>query len=154
MDDLIPEFQRLEDEIAAAFAAADADGVASHYTEDAALMIPFRPAIEGREAIAEFYRGVFAQGGVRVATQVLEAHVAGEWAYLRGKLDQTFTPHKGRPLDSRGKYLVIARREPGPDGEAMWRFHRDIFNGDQPPQIANGCLALLAAPLQRLFAGS
>jgi len=141
------EFIEIEAEIAAAFAAGDAAGIAAHYTEDAALMPPFRGAVEGRAAIEALYRTAFAQGSIAVRTEVEEAEILGETAWFRGTFHQTFTPKQGgQPMTTEGKYIVIARRA----GEG-WLFHRDIFNGNQPPRMAGGgCLALLLAPLRKL----
>ena len=120
----------IEDRIRAAFAAGNAEGVAAEYTEDALLLPQGAPAVSGRAAIADLYRTVFKDYRCELKTEIEEVEIAGDWAFVRGRLQSTVTPKAGGdPMVSRGKYLAIVRRGPG----GVWRFARDIYNMDHPP---------------------
>jgi uncharacterized protein (TIGR02246 family) len=120
----------IEDRIRAAFAAGNAEGVAAEYTEDALLLPQGAPAVSGRAAIADLYRTVFKDYRCELETEIEEVEIAGDWAFVRGRLQSTVTPKAGGdPMVSHGKYLAIVRRGPG----GVWRFARDIYNMDHPP---------------------
>jgi len=120
----------IEERIQAAFAAGDAEAVAAEYTEDGMLMAPSNPSIVGRAQIADLYRAIFKQYNCTLKTEVQEAEVNGDWAFVRGVLTSTLTAKAGGETHvSHGKYIAIVRR--GADG--VWRFSRDIYNMDQPP---------------------
>ncbi|MES1244436.1 MAG: SgcJ/EcaC family oxidoreductase [Acidobacteriota bacterium] len=119
----------IEHRIMAAFAAGDAEALVAQYTEDAVLLSPDYPAIQGRAAILEAYRAALDEYEMRLETVVEETEVAGDWAWMRGRFEHTSTRKAdGAATTARGKYLVIARRDP----DGAWRFHRDAFNLDEP----------------------
>ena len=117
----------IDERIMAAFAAGDADAVAAQYTEDAQLIPPELPTIEGRSAIAEHYREVLRDYTVRLRARADEVAIAGDWAWLRGRFEHvTESRSGGESLSGTGRYLAIARR--GADG--VWRMHRDAIVND------------------------
>lgn len=119
--------RQIDERIMAAFAAGDADGVAAQYTEDALLIPPDFPTLEGRQAIAEHYRGVLKEYTVRLRAQADEVEVAGDWAWLRGRFEHVTESREGSErLSGTGRYLAVARR--GADG--VWRMHRDAIAND------------------------
>ncbi len=119
----------IEDRINAAYAIGDAEGVAAQYTEDAVLMNPGKPAVVGREAIAESFRPFFVAFRGELAQEIEEIEVLGDQAYMRGKIRIKITAKQGSAkAELHGKYIAIARR--CPDG--VWRFARDIYNYDHP----------------------
>jgi len=96
------------------------------YTEDAELLIPEAPAIRGRKAIAQVWKGIVGSGGNTVRVNIGEVQESGDWAYEVGTF--TASAPDGNVLNA-GKYIVIWKRQPA--GE--WKTHRDIFNWDIPP---------------------
>jgi uncharacterized protein (TIGR02246 family) len=125
------QIEAIEERIQAGFAAGDADAIAAQYTEDALLLPQDSPPIRGRAAIAENYRPALKEYTMRLQTHVEEVEVAGDWAWLRGRFEHTSTSKAdGTVTTYRGKYLGIARRDP----DGVWRFHRDAFNLDGPPE--------------------
>ncbi len=102
----------------------DIDALVALYTEDAVLLPPERGPIEGRNAIAEFWR----QGtdeDLAIATIRVDVH--GDMGYLVGRyvLPATST----EPADS-GKYLVCLRRQP----DGGWKVVADIWNSSVSPE--------------------
>ena len=105
----------------AAFNAGDPGRAAREvYTENATILPPDLPMVQGRENIAQFWVGAAAQltvTDVRLSTAVLEVH--GEVAHEIGKA--TLTLAGGQQVDMKyGVFWTVA------DGE--WRWHADIWN--------------------------
>ena len=101
---------------------SDIDAMGSVYTEDARIMPPGSPTIQGRDAIKQFWAGAAeALGitGVDLTTEVLDAH--GDEAHELG----AFTIHGADGVLDKGKYVVIWNKTS--DG---WRWHWDIWNSN------------------------
>lgn len=105
----------------AAFNQGDIAGFAQVYTEDAQILPPDMPMVEGRQGIQEFWTGGAQQMGIRdLRLTTEEVEVFGDQAYERGT--SYFMTNDG---PATGKYVVIWKRTP--EG---WKWHRDIWNSD------------------------
>lgn len=96
----------------------DAEALTQLYTEDAVLLPPDHQPIQGRDAIADFWR----QGtdpGLEVTTLRLE--VDGDIGYLVGRYH--LPPTEEEPADS-GKYVMCLKRQ----GDGAWKLTADIWN--------------------------
>jgi ketosteroid isomerase-like protein len=107
--------------------AADAAEWASVYTQDAIVLRPHAPAVEGRETIQQWLTTLpsisNAQG------EVNEIFGYGDFAYTRGTYSMTFSiPGVAMPIDERGKFLQIFRKQ----GDGSWKMAREIYNSDLP----------------------
>lgn len=108
----------------AAVTAGDAAAIAGLYAEDATLLPPNAPAVQGRAAIQAYWQA-FLNAGVTNATltssevtnTATDATEVGTWVILAPD---------GSTAD-KGKYIVWWKKT----GDT-WFFHRDIFNSDQP----------------------
>lgn len=115
--------------------AADWEGVAELYHEDAIQMPPDAPRVEGRAAIRETLAHTLGRaGGVELdhfSVDVQEAEGAGELVYVGAayRLSGTMTV-EGRdvPFEQVGSYVNILRR----DEAGEWRIYRQIYNRDHP----------------------
>jgi uncharacterized protein (TIGR02246 family) len=115
------------DTYAKAVAARDMKGLGSHYTEDAKLLPPNGPMVQGRAAIESFFSkfppiAAFTSNAVEVEGR-------GDLAVVRGTFHVTMTPPGAPPAKSSGKYIEVRRKQK--DGK--WPIAVDIFNSDQPP---------------------
>lgn len=113
------EIEAVNAQHVAAFNQGDIAGFSEVYTEDARILPPDMPAVEGRQAIQEFWTGAAQQMGIedlRLTTE--EVEVAGDQAYEEGRFN--FMTSDG---PAQGKYIVVWKRTP--EG---WRWHRDIWN--------------------------
>jgi uncharacterized protein (TIGR02246 family) len=109
-----------------ASARADWDDWVAVYAEDAVVMIPNRPALEGREAIRAHFAGWPAVEGPGV--ELLEIEVRDDLAFVRGRYRITMSfPGMGELADS-GKTLEIWRRQV----DGSWRISRDMSSSDVP----------------------
>ncbi len=101
----------------------DVEAMGGVYTEDARILPPGQPMIQGRAAIQEFWASA-AQAlgvtGVDLATEVLETQA--DTAEEIG----AYTIHGGGGVLDQGKYVVIWKRTD--DG---WRWYWDIWNSNK-----------------------
>ncbi|MGY1823264.1 YybH family protein [Geodermatophilus sp. SYSU D00079] len=105
----------------------DAAMMASVYAPDGRVLAPGFPAVEGRAAIEEFWKGMVDQGVEGGALKTLTLEEQGDLAVEEGQYE---IRAGGAVVDS-GKYVVVHRRQP----DGSWKFGIDIFNSDQaPPQ--------------------
>lgn len=100
------------------------EDVAATYTEDAVLWFP-GVAIEGRDAILEFFQGEEPYVGWDLIIEEIEGR--GDVAWVSGYA--TVTSGSGEaPMV--GRYLDVRHRQP----DGTWLFHRDMVNPTPPPQ--------------------
>ena len=101
-----------------ALLAQDAEALGALYWEDARIMVPGQPAIQGRAAIEPVLRAWVENGPVATRFESEEVISGGELVIDIGSTIQG----SGR----RGKYVVVHRR--GPDGKL--RIAVDSASGD------------------------
>lgn len=108
-----------------AFNNADAAGVAAIYAEDAILMPPNAPAVQGRAAIAKFMQDGFGENPPQISIKTDESFTRGDTGVRRGSF--RVTSKDGRELDV-GKYVEVWKKNGN-----TWELHVDIWNSDAPP---------------------
>ncbi len=105
--------------------AGDSGATVAQFTEDAVLMPPNQPLVEGRPDIGAWYTPFTV-----TEYTVTEAQVDGRGglAYDRGTYSVTFsTEGMPEPVSVTGKYVHILRKQP--DGSWLWAVA--IWNSDQ-----------------------
>lgn len=112
----------VHDEFLVHLKAGDMDQLVQLYAEDAVVMPPNHPAVEGRAAIAELF-GSFPPITDASFTD-LTVEGAGDLAYVLGHYVLTF---EGMGADT-GKFIEIRRRQ----ADGSWPLVADIFNSDLP----------------------
>jgi ketosteroid isomerase-like protein len=106
---------------------ADAAGWASLYTQDAIVLRPHAPAVQGRDAIQQWLATLPAISNAK--GQGVEIVGYGDLAYLRGTYSMTFSiPGVPVPIDEQGKFLQIYRKQ----SDGSWKMTREIYNSDLP----------------------
>jgi ketosteroid isomerase-like protein len=97
------------------------------YTQDAIVLRPHAPAVQGRDAIQQWLATVPSISNAK--GQSVEIMGYGDLAYLRGTYSMTFTiPGVPTPIDERGKVLQIYRKQ----SDGSWKMTREIYNSDLP----------------------
>jgi uncharacterized protein (TIGR02246 family) len=111
-----------------AMLANDWAAVAAHYTQDAVLMSPNQPQIDGRAAIQAALEGLPGTVTEYSSTPV-EIEGRGDLAYARGAFTQAraIVGMAERVRDT-AKYLVILRKQPG----GAWLITQVCWNSDLP----------------------
>ena len=110
------------------FAAQDAAGVASFYTEDAVLLPPDAEPLTGRAAIQEFFARTNAPGTPPVEFATVETLVFGDHAWRQGSF-RVEGPGTDAPVS--GKFVELWKKVDG-----AWLLHRDIWNANAPRPAA------------------
>ncbi|MFL5517139.1 MAG: YybH family protein [Gemmatimonadales bacterium] len=110
-------------EYIAAFARADADGVASVYDADGVRLVEDGTVLRGRGAISADVRSfVQAAGPVTVTLATIRVWLVDALAYEAGTWSYTFTP-KGKPEQRvGGKYVTTWVRQ----ADGGWRIRSDL----------------------------
>ena len=110
---------------AEAFNNGNADGIARHFTEDAILMAPGKPATVGKDAVRAYYQSIFDQFEPELDSHYKEIEVSGDLAYGQGVAEVKLVPKDGGELIvSTAKYLNILKRQP----DGAWKTTHDIWN--------------------------
>jgi ketosteroid isomerase-like protein len=120
-------FAKVARDFEAAVGRGDAAGLAALYTDDAVLMPPNHPAVNGRAAIQEFFKGMFAQGARNPKLMQTAAVGSGSAGYEVGTFEFDLGP-AAAPMHDKGKYIVGMKRSPN----GKWLIADDIFNSDLP----------------------
>lgn len=104
-----------------AFNAGDYEGAtAAVYTEQARVIPPDAPVVQGHAAIAQFWQAAAAQLALQnVDLSTVDVEVQGDFACELGRA--TLTLGSGDQVVAR--YVVVWKREHG-----QWRWHVDIWN--------------------------
>jgi uncharacterized protein (TIGR02246 family) len=116
-----------------AYAAGDAEALASIVAEDAWQMPPNLPPVVGRTAIREFWRAAFGWGKWDFTFETQAVSISGPMAVERGKYVLRFTAATGAPpgmrsFEDRGNYLVHWRQE----NDRQWRVVADAPVSELP----------------------
>jgi ketosteroid isomerase-like protein len=74
----IKAINALRDQYAAGFNSSNAAAVAASYTDDAVVMLPNQPAVEGRQAIQTMLEMYFKEQAAKIGHTPLETQVAGD----------------------------------------------------------------------------
>lgn len=106
----------------------DAEGVAALYAEDALLLAPNAPAIQGREGARNFFASAMNAGIKEVKLYTEEVDGDGQFAIERGTYEMYAD---GNTVADKGKYIVHWKNING-----EWKFYRDMFNSDMPAPAA------------------
>jgi uncharacterized protein (TIGR02246 family) len=115
--------------------AGDVPGIVAMYREDASLMPPNQPLLQGRQAIGAFYERM-CHGPVKITAFTfdhLESTIAGDTAYDVGTYRMTMAVAPGQMMKDSGKYSVILKKT-GTD----WKIAYLIFNSDAPQSMPKG----------------
>lgn len=111
-----------------AFNQGDAAAIARHFTENAYLMAPGSPKMEGPAAVAAYYQGIFDEFDTKLESGYEEVKVDGDLAFGRGFAKVTlYSKISQDTLYSTSKYLNILERQP--DGN--WKTTHDIWNDNE-----------------------
>jgi len=122
--------QRDAEWAAIASAGKDVEKTISYFSDDAVMIPPGQPIIEGKAAIRAFTAGSFQIPGfnIRWKSENPVFSPDGKLAYMRGTNSTTVPGPNGTLLTLPGRGVTVWRMEP--DGQ--WRCVVDIWN-DPPP---------------------
>lgn len=114
---------------AIATAGTDVEKTISYWSDDAVLIPPGQPKVEGKAAIREYVKGAFATPGFKIRWKSDKATFSadGKMAFMTSTNTTTLTGPDGAPMVIPGRGLTIWRV----DTDGAWRCVMDIWN--DPP---------------------
>lgn len=121
--------EQAHQEAISAFNAGDVDALMAFWTDEPVYMPPDVPALQGKEAIREFYGQLLA--GMEIdSLSSEEVVVAGDWAFERGSVSATMILEEGGEAEQvSAKYLDVWQRQ----ADGSWKVARAIWNFDGQP---------------------
>ncbi len=110
--------------------AKDVDKTASYYSDDALVLPPNMPAIQGKQQARGMWQGMFTVPGFGGGWKVSKVEVArsGDIGYVTGTYELSETDANGKPVIDKGKYLEVWKKQP----DGSWKCIVDMFNSDLP----------------------
>ena len=114
-----------------AYNAGEVDKIVALYTDDAVVMPPNAPALNGRAAIRDFLTQDIAAAkaaGLTAKDGAGDVGISGDLAWHAGT--SSVVDATGKTVET-GKYIEVWRRTNG-----KWLMVRDIWNDDAPPAPA------------------
>ncbi|MBN9657737.1 MAG: nuclear transport factor 2 family protein [Acidobacteria bacterium] len=125
LDPTVRDLQSLDEDLMRSVRQRDSDRLVElFYAEDAQLLMAGRPAIQGKEAIHEFWVALFRSGLVDVKLETSRIEVDRNFAYGVGRYALTMETHPGLLQTEPGKYLVVYRRL----ADGRWRVMAGCFS--------------------------
>lgn len=112
---------------AQAMEKGDMRTVASFYTEDAVLMPPNHPRIEGREAILTWLEKFPTMKEFNIVSMKVDG--LGDLAVVVGNVSMALAPEGApEPIRDTVKFIEVRRKQK----DGSWLIAEDIFNSDLP----------------------
>lgn len=120
--------REVSDEFTKNMVAGEWAALMNLYTEDATLMPPGAPSVEGRPAI-EAFLAAFPKV-TEMTFDLNEVDGRGDLAFVRGAYRMTMEiPGAPGPVTDEGKFIEIRRKQ----ADGRWLIAVDIFNSNVPP---------------------
>jgi ketosteroid isomerase-like protein len=117
-----------------AHAGQDVEKTVSYWTDDALVMPPGQPVVEGKAAIRDFVAKGFQTPGFSIHWKSEKPVFSpdGKLAYMRSTNTTTVPGPDGQTITLPGRGVTVWRLEP--DGK--WRCVVDLWNQPPPPDAA------------------
>lgn len=121
-------FDRMREREMVAFSEGDMATIRELFAADAVVLPPDEPAVEGIEAMAEWFAALHEAAEIDGSYQGADVTLAGDVAYEVNRFTLTVTPEGGEAVTGMGKGVHIYRRQ----ADGTWRIVLDIWNMDAP----------------------
>lgn len=123
--------RQLHDRELEAFASGDRAAIDEVFTDDAVLMPPGEPTVEGKEERHAWLDGFYEHWSVEVSYTSAGITLAGDWAFERLDYTMSLTPAAGgETVAHDGTGVHIYERQP----DGSWKIAWDIWNMNQPAE--------------------
>ena len=108
--------------------AKEVDKTVSYYAEGAIVMPPNAARATTKEAIRALWKDLLTDASISWKTKTVEVAQAGDLGYLSGTYEVTLNDLTGKPVNERGKYLEVWKKQ----ADGKWKCVMDIWNSDLP----------------------
>ena len=98
----------------------------SYCLDDARMLAPNAPIIEGKTAITDMFNSLFGMSGFSLKWQPTYVDISNsnDLGYTLGTYEMAFDGPDGKPIVDNGKYMTVWKK--GSDG--TWKVSADMFN--------------------------
>ena len=128
------DIREVLDAWADALSDSDVEALGKLLEEDVVFLPAGQPALEGRTAVLDSYRALFAQYRVEWELEVEEIEIGGRWAWVRGAESFRLRPTgAGDELETASRRVLTVLHR---DDEGTWRFARAMTNRENPRPTA------------------
>jgi uncharacterized protein (TIGR02246 family) len=112
-------------------ATGDMEAIMAGWADDAVMMPPGIPPLEGKAAIRSYVEGAAEIPGFAISWEPLAVQVAasGDMAYMIERNVITVHDPEGNPVRTHGKVITVWRK----DVDGNWRNVVDMWNEMPPP---------------------
>jgi len=110
--------------------AKDIDKVMFYYTDDATIFVPNEPMATGKPSIRVEWTKLVSSAAFALsfAPSRVDVSKSGDMAYEYGTYSMTVNDPEGKPVNDRGKYVVVWKKQ----SDGNWKAVADIMNSDLP----------------------
>jgi len=112
-------------------ATKDVDKFASYYSDDASLLMPNAPIINGKDNVKAALKPMLADPNFALTFQATRADASkgGDFVYTVGAYSMTMTRPDGKTAATdTGKYLTVFKKQ----ANGNWKAVADMINSDMP----------------------
>lgn len=108
----------------------DVEAFVSFYADDAAVLPPNGPICTSKGSTRAALRPMFEAPGFSMTFQATKVEVArgSDLGYSYGTYSSTMNDPKGKPIEDKGKYVTVYRKQ----ADGKWKAIVDTFNSDLP----------------------
>ena len=125
-EDAVGAIKALDREFMESVAAKDAARVAAFYTDDARILMPGQPVINGKSGILAFWKASLGGPVQSITLDTTHIEVSGNLAYAFGS-NRILLKEAGEVVrEEQGKYVAVYRREPA----GGWKVVADSYSND------------------------
>lgn len=122
------EVQTINEEFGKAVANNDVRELLDFYDDNARVLPPNSPLLQGKPAIGDFFRGLLEAGVTSLELDSIEVLEAGDILIDVGRYRLRVETAGAGVTDDVGKYVVVFRRQ----SDGRLRMIIDTFNSDLP----------------------
>ncbi|MFZ0796298.1 MAG: DUF4440 domain-containing protein [Terriglobales bacterium] len=100
------------------------------FDEQGSMLVPNKPILSGKDAIAKFIASGFALQDYKITWHPNKAGIArsGDLGYTSGTYEMSFKDASGKTISDKGKYLMVWKKQ----ADATWKVLFDTSNSDLP----------------------
>ena len=112
-------------------ATGNLDSILNGWAEDAVMMPPGLPPLQGKDAIKQYVEAAMKLPGFTISWEPVSVHVArsGDLAYMIERNTTTLKDSTGKQVTTYGKVVTVWRK----DSTGTWRNVVDMWNDAPPP---------------------
>lgn len=111
------------------YEAKDLDKIMAHYADDASVMAPGTPSVQGRDAVRKLLGGMISDPAMTLQFHASRIDVSGSLGFSQGTYAMKATdPATHKVMDDHGSYVTTYRKQ----ADGSWKAVADIATSEVP----------------------